>query len=249
MSDGSPNPRSRLEALRTEGGARFDAIRLARIEALERRAAAQTGEVRQLLDARLAELLAALANEAACPTEVVNAGERVRPHSALKDLIQQLDRPETKHDADGAPSSDGMHIAVSISTDVDSDGERISGGISDSTGDNGNGRSRPSPRAEHTAFEDIRQAYAEVRTRTQLRQALASAPADAGPLNSVSLVHRALARMHALSPEYLQHFLTYVDAVSALQPLCGGAVKPAENAPRHAGAGKRSRAKPRSPKA
>jgi hypothetical protein len=217
MSDDGLNPRSRLE-LRAGGGARVDGVRRARIEALERRAATQTGAVRQLLDARLSELRAALADETAPAAKPVDTGERTHPRSALKGLIQQFERHEATHHANGDVTPNGMHIAVS-------------------------------GRAQHAAFDDIRQACAEVRTRTQLRQALASAPADAGPLNSASLVHRALARMHALSPEYLQHFLVYVDAVSALQPLCGSAVKPAESAPRHAGAGKRSRTKPRSPQA
>ena len=213
MSDGGPNSRLRLKTLRVDVDRQVDTIRLARLDALERRAAAQTGAVRQLLDARLAELLAAVERETAYPGGGVDAEKPARPPSALKDLIQQLDRDGVNRDA-----------TASI------------------------GRPSSHQRTRQAAFEDVRQACAQIRNRSQLRQALASAPADAGPLNSASLVHRALARMHELSPEYVQHFLAYVDALSSLQPLCGSAAKPAESGPRPAGAGRRSRAKPRNPK-
>ena len=44
-------------------------------------------------------------------------------------------------------------------------------------------------------------------------------PADAGPLNSGMLLHRALQLMRAVSPGYLQHFIAYADTLSSLEQL------------------------------
>ncbi|HDV6357027.1 TPA: DUF2894 domain-containing protein, partial [Burkholderia cenocepacia] len=52
------------------------------------------------------------------------------------------------------------------------------------------------------------------------------------PLNSNSLVHRSLATMRELSPDYLQQFLSYVDALAWLEDLVGGGAQPEKEAPR-----------------
>lgn len=246
MSKDHPDLRARVEALRAERGPRADAILLARIEALDRRAAMHTGEMRRLLDARLAELLAPLTDEVAREADKELAPARPRPQSPLQDLLKVLDRAGATRAATQAdPRMGGV-----AETGAGGAHARPHGGEDgNEAADAGLGWPHAPARDRYAAFEDIRQACAEVRTRSQLRQALAAAPADAGPLNSASVVHRALTRMQALSPEYLRHFLAYVDAVSALQPLCSGAVKPLESASRAAAPGKRSRARSQSPKA
>lgn len=106
--------------------------------------------------------------------------------------------------------------------------------------------SDPSPsRSDSPVFDDLRQVCAEVRTESQLRQALTPAPADAGPLNSASLVHRALTRMRDVSPEYLEHFVAYVDALSALEPICAKNMPATEGMPTATGSRKASPSKPR----
>ena len=65
----------------------------------------------------------------------------------------------------------------------------------------------------------FRNAWAKASANGMLRQAQARVPDNAGPLNSSSLAHRALMLMRAQSPGYLQHFLTYVDALSWLDQL------------------------------
>ncbi len=72
---------------------------------------------------------------------------------------------------------------------------------------------------ELAALEDFRKTWSAVRSRSQLRQSLAFMPANAGPLNSAALVHRAMALMRELSPEYLRHFLSYVDDLSWLEQI------------------------------
>jgi hypothetical protein len=51
----------------------------------------------------------------------------------------------------------------------------------------------------------------------RLAQSRAALPENAGPLNSQHLVHRALTLMHELSPEYLERFVGYIDALQWLE--------------------------------
>ncbi|RKU04158.1 DUF2894 domain-containing protein [Burkholderia sp. Nafp2/4-1b] len=78
----------------------------------------------------------------------------------------------------------------------------------------------------------FRATWSKVRTEQQYRQSLDQVPRNAGPLNSNSLVHRSLATMRELSPEYLQQFLSYIDALAWLEDLAGGAAQPEKDAPR-----------------
>lgn len=220
MSQEAASTRSRLESWLGNSTDRKDPIRLQRIVALERRAATQVGEVRRVLDERLAELVNAYAADlsattGAAPTRA-NTGERpaASPPSLLAELIDHVASSAAHPDAalSGAPIGDAPPL-----------------------------HSQSGSRA----FQELRQICAEVRTESQLRQALTPAPADAGPLNSASLVHRALTLMRDLSPGYLEHFVAYIDALSGLEPICAKHTAPPDTAPRAASSGKTSRAKPR----
>jgi hypothetical protein len=92
-----------------------------------------------------------------------------------------------------------------------------------------------------SALTQAREVWAQVRTDSQLRASLHEVPADAGPLNSGMLVHRALHLMRAVSPGYLQHFIAYADTLSSLEQLqqavapltaAADAPRPARRAPR-----------------
>ncbi|MCR6627532.1 MAG: DUF2894 domain-containing protein [Pseudoxanthomonas sp.] len=68
-------------------------------------------------------------------------------------------------------------------------------------------------------LEEARRVWTQVRTDSQVRASLDDVPADAGPLNSGMLVHRALHLMRGVSPGYLQHFIAYTDTLSSLERL------------------------------
>ena len=68
----------------------------------------------------------------------------------------------------------------------------------------------------------------------RLAQSRATLPENAGPLNSHHLVHRSLTLMRELSPEYLERFVGYVDALQWLEQ----ANESATQEPRPAGAKK-----------
>ncbi|WP_175943519.1 DUF2894 domain-containing protein [Burkholderia pyrrocinia] len=91
----------------------------------------------------------------------------------------------------------------------------------------------------------FRTMWSKVRTEQQYRQSLDQVPRNAGPLNSNSLVHRSLSTMRELSPEYLQQFLSYVDALAWLEDLAGGGAQPEKEAPRAKAVKKGARAKSR----
>jgi hypothetical protein len=98
------------------------------------------------------------------------------------------------------------------------------------------------PTLEALAY--FRGIWTRLSTERQLRQSLAQVPGNAGPLNSSSLVHRSLALMRELSPGYLQHFLSYVDALSWMEQMNGGALAD-KDTPRTAHARKSARGKSR----
>ena len=71
------------------------------------------------------------------------------------------------------------------------------------------------------ALDEFQQLWSRIRIDSLLRQCLASLPEDAGPLHSSVLTYRAMALMQELSPEYLQHFIAYVDVLTWMEPVSG----------------------------
>ncbi|QWP77085.1 DUF2894 domain-containing protein [Lysobacter sp. K5869] len=104
----------------------------------------------------------------------------------------------------------------------------------------GAGDAEPAAFPRLAALDEFRARWSRLSLDRQVRQSLERAPANAGPLNSGRLVHRALNLMQSLSPEYLQHFLGYVDALAWMERLSEGLPEPEEAAPAAAPA-KRSR--------
>lgn len=88
------------------------------------------------------------------------------------------------------------------------------------------------------ALVDFRQLWSTLRSDSQLRQSIAHAPADAGPLNSAALASRAIALMQESSPGYLRSFLAYVDDLAWLGqlgsagPVAASGATPAKKRPR-----------------
>ncbi|MBW8808461.1 MAG: DUF2894 domain-containing protein [Lysobacter sp.] len=190
-------------------------VRFHRIDALERRAAGRDGDVRRLLDARLAELIAAYAADLDAATlTVVASGEG---------------------DAADASTADAMsgllgYIAAQAAL-------RDEAATEDAT-------PRPAF-PELAALDDFRKLWSAVRVENQTRVSLEQVPTDAGPLNSGALVHRSLTLMRESSPGYLQHFMAYVDALTWLERMSDDGVLALEDTTQAAANGKRTRDKPR----
>ncbi|WP_368311919.1 DUF2894 domain-containing protein [Luteibacter sp. CQ10] len=105
--------------------------------------------------------------------------------------------------------------------------------------------SKPSTYPELPAIEDFRRIWTSVRSESQLRLAHEPVPTDAGPLNSAALVHRAITLMRELSPEYLRHFLSYVDDLSWLEQVHAAKAPAARDTPRAAVVAKKRARKPK----
>ncbi|AOJ41273.1 hypothetical protein WJ23_25235 [Burkholderia lata] len=94
MTGDATHVRATLDAWREQGADRLDPVRFHRIDALERRAAALEGDVRALLDARLATLLEGFAEVVARADDTATAsgaaGAPVR--GALAELVERLAR-------------------------------------------------------------------------------------------------------------------------------------------------------------
>lgn len=82
---------------------------------------------------------------------------------------------------------------------------------------------------ELTALRDFRQRWQRLQAEHWLDQSIAGAPDNAGPLNSHALAVRTLRQLDALSPGYVVHLLSQLDALRWLEPEAGG--KPARPAP------------------
>lgn len=94
------------------------------------------------------------------------------------------------------------------------------------------GAAQRSPDYPELALLDyFRETWAALSAEQQLRRSLDHVPANAGPLNSNSLVHRSLALMREVSPGYLRHFLSYVDALAWLGQLGGDGGMPGSDTP------------------
>lgn len=70
---------------------------------------------------------------------------------------------------------------------------------------------------ELRALRRFRRSWSRISAEDQVRRALDRGPEQAGPLNSHMLVLRSLDLMRALSPDYLQSFLSRVDALLWLE--------------------------------
>lgn len=190
-----------VESLRVRGAERFDPVRFRFIEALARRSSAFHGDARRLLDARLA--------------------------SVVGDYRERFERAEDEdHDPSvrregpgGTPLGELLaHIARQAADGGAGGAITAAGPVAE-------------PHAELRSVRYFRRTWSRLSVDQQLSQAFAQAPENAGPLNSHFLVLQSLRQMRDISPEYLQQFMAYVDALLWLDQADAG-----RNATRKAGA-------------
>jgi len=185
-----------IEALRERGAHQFDPIRFRFIEALARRAHAYDGDARQLLDGRLAKLLADYGEHfdrarsgAGAAIDRVGVSEDWAKRSALAGLVDQLDRHASESADDrSAPALDKA----------------------------------ASPPTELKTARHFRSTWSKLSIDRRLKQSQAKVPENAGPLHSHGLLLRSLESMRDLSPQYLDRFMLYVDALLWLDQANGG---------------------------
>ncbi|RWA51970.1 hypothetical protein AU476_19695 [Cupriavidus sp. UYMSc13B] len=210
--------RAQLDAWQASGADQADPVRFRLMQALARRSAGHSGAVRGLLDERLRGLVAAYA------------------------AIVQRYRGQDSDVADGAAPSTPTSGPTSGPT-ASPTASALGALVHDITA-----RARPAvavasndarshtPVPAHAPQSDaplvdaladyFRETWARVSVEQHFRLSLERVPENAGPLNTDHLVHRSLSLMREMSPEYLRHFLSYVEGMSWLEQL--GAAAAAE---------------------
>lgn len=180
------------QRLSTLGGG----ARLQRIDALAARMARlDAGPVRAVLEERLRRLLEDVPQPDAGPARPTHAVP-ANGLAALAGLLAQLRTRGTPAATAAADPSDATESTAPRPSE-------------------GRDGFAPLP-----ALDAARQAWARLRLEARLRDAIAALPADAGPMHSTVLVHRAIAVMREAAPGYLLHFLGHADALAALERHC-----------------------------
>ncbi|WP_151636228.1 DUF2894 domain-containing protein [Noviherbaspirillum aerium] len=208
-----PDFNASIASLRAAGADRFDPIGLHYLEALARRASAQEGSVRRLLDARLAQALATFRERfALAQADAVDmleqslqqypqaAGELKRLHAAgdfkgMRKLVLDLKTPQ--------PTASLGTLVRRLEQHSPDDAE---GGV----------RKHAAMRPELKTIRSFQKTLARLSVHKQVAQAIEQAPKNAGPINSHMLVLRSLALMRDISPDYLNRFISYADTLLCL---------------------------------
>ncbi len=83
--------------------------------------------------------------------------------------------------------------------------------------------------AESTKIRQFRRQLHSIGVQKQVRQAVAQAPQNAGPINSHMLTLRALVLLRDLSPHYLERLMTQVDTLLRLEDAQKLRAQPSRN--------------------
>lgn len=185
-----------LDAWRARGDHLLDPVRFRLIEVLARRAQAHRGDARRILDDKVARLLAAY-------------GEGLEKAGHASAPCEPADPRGTQGPA---PRGALAELVDLLARHASAPGEGPT--ASDAA-------SRLAPAPELKSLRYFKSTWSRLSADRWLMQSLAKVPENAGPLNSHHLVHRALALMRELSPEYLNRFMSHVDALSAIDQLNG----------------------------
>ena len=179
--------RAELDCLRLAGADQYDPVTFHYLQVLAHRATNRQGEVRRLLDARLGQALQALRGRFEQAQREAQHANASQEKSAPRALLSELAR----------------HIAQHAPEQLD---VGLDGGLSRVAG------SRP----ELKSVRQFRNTWSKLSVDKQVAKAIGQAPKNAGPINSHMLVLRSLALMREISPDYLNRFMSYVDALLCL---------------------------------
>ena len=186
-----------------EGEACFDPVRWRYIAALARRSQQHHGEVRRLLDGKLAAAQADYRQRfeqtrSAARVTVERLCERY-PDAAdeLRRLLASGDFGALKR---FAAALENRHSPLA----------ELTGYLAQLSPDDGD---EQQTKGELKAIRQFRRTWSALAVDKQLAQAIEQAPDNAGPLNSQRLVLRSLALMREISPDYLRRFMSYADAL------------------------------------
>jgi hypothetical protein len=213
MDDAMDDALATLDAWRASGADRVNRARFRSIEALARRAAAYGGDVRGVLDERVATLIAAYSDE----VRRAEAGERAVAAGTSGEAQDRApataNGPPTCATSSRGPLADLVDLLASRAAAAPESEA--------STRRNALASHRHERSPELPVLDYFRETWSKFSAEKQLRRSREQVPDNAGPLNTNSLVHRSLSLMRACSPGYLQQFLSYVEALSWMEQMAG----------------------------
>lgn len=206
-----------LAALKESGANRVDPVRFHFLEALAQRAQAQPNTVARALEQKLSALL----TEYQSRCQQAEKATRTAAKKSAKKAATQASSPLSELLKHIATST----LAADTTADVAPDDEAA-----------------PAPRiaeeaaptassapTELKAVRYFREDWSKLSTDQLINQSLASAPENAGPLNSHMLVLKAIQVMRDTAPAYLSNFITYIDTLQWLEQTM--ASMPAKKSP------------------
>ena len=207
LSDGIGAPLdARIAALRMRGAEHVAPVYFRFIEALARRAQEYQGDARCLIERRLEDALADCGEH--CGHAQAGLASRANPLG-------------------GEPAGNQQHtlLAGLVSSLTPSAPERADDrSVAPDWSDGA--------RTELKALRYFRGTWSKLSVDQQLASALAQGPENAGPLNSHQLVLRSLKLMRDISPEYLNRFMSYADALLWLDQAVGSGASMDKKPPR-----------------
>lgn len=223
---------------------KFDPVRAAIIEALERRSASADQAIRAFLQARIEQRMKALqadfANAQATATRERDQLDQDFPAAGaaatvllergdfrgLRQLRRRLEsgnrlRPLRelrqlfeRSEHDHDPSEDAASFEELLRQQEQTAVFAQAPGAGVGVGDG-------ECRGELRAMRQFREVWAKRMLEKAVAHAMQEAPEDAGPLNAHRLVIQAVSKMQELSPSYLNRFVSYIDTLLWLERRSG----------------------------
>lgn len=224
---------SELVRLHAAGAARFDPVRTRCIAAMAERARALPATAAGSLAARARAALQRLqadfqqaAEEAAACLEQL---ESQQPDCAgmLRQLyhsgeFRALHRRAAALQHDAAPSPGELTRRLAAKTPQPSAPDSLASAMRAQEAAAAGDPSTTGSTAELRSFAPFKEALGALATEQLLAREQRREHADSGPLNPQMLAIRSLESMHALSPQYLNRFVTYLDALFWLDRPAAG---------------------------
>ena len=202
-----------MAALRQAGAARWDAVGMRYLEALDRRLNMLQGDVQKIVrqkfnlaltafSARFAQAQAMAQTEMAIVLaqrpEFTKELQRLYAAGHFRRLRQRIAQLQPPAEGDSL-----RHLVQTLKASPPGDAA---------------GSSVPAqPLTRRAPLRALRQSLSKLSVDKQVSQALRQAPQNAGPINSHMLMLRSLELMRELSPAYLEHFMTYADTLLGLE--------------------------------
>lgn len=213
LLDSPPDFNALIASLRTAGANQFDPMRLHYIEALAKRAMAQQGNAKAMLDAKVTQALAELKErfeqaQTEARESIVQTTPQY-PHAAdeLQRLFATGDFKKLKRFTATLKTSEQRPSLAALVRQLEQQFTANSPArFEENTG----------ARPELKTIRNFRNTWSKLSADKQVTQALEQAPKNAGPINSHMLVLRSLELMRDISPDYLNRFMSYADTLLVL---------------------------------